>query len=43
MPPVSSLTTPPRVYMLRIYSAVILALAINLFQMKQMVDFFVLQ
>ena len=41
MLPASSMTTPMTVYcMLRIYSAVILALAMNLSQMKQIVDFF---
>ena len=47
MPAVSSMTTPLRVYrpMLRIYSAVILVLAINSLTMKQigLLDFFVLQ
>ena len=40
MPAVSSMTTPLRVYMLQIYSAVILVLAINSLKMKQMVDLF---
>ena len=40
MPAVSSMTTPLRVCMLRIYSAVILVLAITSLKMKQMVDFF---
>ena len=40
MPAVSSRTTPLRVYMLQIYSAVILVLAINSLKMKQMVDLF---
>ena len=40
MPAVSSMTTPLRVYMLRIYGAAILVLAINSLNMKQMVDFF---
>ena len=37
---VSSVTTPLRVYTLRIYGAIILVLAINSLKMKQMVDFF---
>ena len=37
---VSSMTTPLRVGMLRIYSAAILVLAINSLKMKQTVDFF---
>ena len=40
MPTVSSMTTPLRVCMLQIYSAVTLVLAINSLKMKQMVDFF---
>ena len=40
MPAVSSTTTPLRVYVLRIYSAAILVLAINSRKMKEMVDFF---
>ena len=40
MPAVSSMATPLRVYMLRIYSAVILGLAINSLNMKQLVVFF---
>ena len=40
MPAVSSMTTPLRVYMLRICSVVILVLTINSLKMKQMVDFF---
>ena len=43
IPSVSFVTTPVRVYMLRIYSAVILVLAINSLKIKQMVDFFVLR
>ena len=43
MPAVSSMATPLRVYMLRIYSAAILVLAINSLKMKQIADFFVLQ
>ena len=39
MPAVSSMTTPLRVYMLRIYSAVILVPAVTSSKMKQMVDF----
>ena len=39
-PAVSSMTSPLRVCMLRIYSAVILALAINSLKIKQMVNFF---
>ena len=39
MPAVSFLTTPLRVYVLRIYRAVILVLAINSLKMK-MIDFF---
>ena len=42
MPAVSSMTTPLRVYMLLIYSVVILVLVMNALKMKQMVDFFVL-
>ena len=42
MPAVSAMTTPLHVYMLRIYSAAILVLAINSRKMKEMVDFFVL-
>ena len=37
---VSSITTPLRVYMLRICSVVILELTTNSIKMKQMVDFF---
>ena len=37
---VSSMTTPLRVYLLQIYSAVILVLAIYALKMKQMVDCF---
>ena len=42
MPAVSSMIMPLRVYnyMLRIYSAVILVLAINSLKIKQIVDFF---
>ena len=40
MPAVSSMTAPLRVYMLRIYGAVILVLAIDSLKMKQKVDFF---
>ena len=40
MPTVSSMTAPLRAYMLRIYSAVILVMAMNSLKMKQMVDFF---
>ena len=40
MPAVSSMTAPLRVCMLRIYSAVILVLAINSLKMKQMVNCF---
>ena len=43
MPADSSATTPMRVYMLRVYTVVILVLARNLSKMKQMVDFLVLQ
>ena len=39
-PVVSSMTTPLRVNMIRVYSAVIIVLAINSLNMKQMVDFF---
>ena len=39
MPAVSSMATPLRVYMLRIYSAVNLALAVYSLKMKQMVVF----
>ena len=37
---VSSMTTPLRVRMLRIYSVVILVLTTNSLKIKQMVDFF---
>ena len=40
MPSVSSMTTPLRVYMLRIYSAAILMLAIFSRKMKEIIDFF---
>ena len=40
---VSSMTTPLRKHMIRIYSVVILVLTIKSLKMKQMVDFFVLQ
>ena len=40
MPPVSSVTMPLRVNMLRIYSAVILVLAINSLKTNQMAEFF---
>ena len=40
MPTSSSMTTPHRVYILRIYSAVFLVLAIKSLKMIQMVDFF---
>ena len=40
---VSSMTTPLRVGMLRVYSVVILVLTMNSLKMKQLVDFFVLQ
>ena len=40
MPAVCSMTMPLRIYMLRIYSAVILVLAIISSKMKQMIDFF---
>ena len=39
IPAVKSMTMPLRVYILRIYCAAILVLAINSLQMKQMVDF----
>ena len=40
MPAVSPMTTPLRVSTLRIYSAVILVLALNSLKIKEMVDFF---
>ena len=40
MPAVSFMTTQMRVYTLRIYSAVILVLAINSLKMKQIFNFF---
>ena len=41
MSAVSSMTTPRRVYTLRIYSVVILVLAVNSFKMKEIFELFI--